>query len=55
MQVRELEGAGGVAQAVRCDVTSYKDQQAMFDKHIEAYKHLDVAFLNAGLLERGQA
>lgn len=41
---------GGAERAlvVHCDVTEWKDQQAMVDRAVEAYGRIDVAFANAG-------
>ncbi|MEL7025534.1 MAG: SDR family oxidoreductase [Pseudomonadota bacterium] len=37
------------ALAVPCDVTDPKAQEAMFERAIEAFGHLDVVFANAGI------
>lgn len=34
--------------AVRCDVTSYDDQEALVRRTLDAFGRLDVAFANAG-------
>jgi len=44
----ELGGAEK-AIAVRCDVTSYAEQQAMVEKTLKAFGRIDVAFANAGV------
>ena len=36
------------ALAVRCDVTEWEDQEALFARALEAYGRIDVAFANAG-------
>jgi NADP-dependent 3-hydroxy acid dehydrogenase YdfG len=46
--VAELGGAKK-AIAVRCDVTSYSEQQEMVDKTLKAFGRIDVAFANAGV------
>ena len=46
--VAELGGAEK-AIAVRCDVTSYAEQQAMVAKTLKAFGRIDVAFANAGV------
>jgi NAD(P)-dependent dehydrogenase (short-subunit alcohol dehydrogenase family) len=45
---RMLEGLGGRALAVRCDVTRAEDVKAALDKAVEAFGRLDCAFNNAG-------
>jgi NAD(P)-dependent dehydrogenase (short-subunit alcohol dehydrogenase family) len=45
---RMVEGLGGRALAVRCDVTRAEDVKAALDKAVEAFGRLDVAFNNAG-------
>jgi NAD(P)-dependent dehydrogenase (short-subunit alcohol dehydrogenase family) len=45
---RMVEGLGGRALAVRCDVTWAEDVKAALDKAVEAFGRLDVAFNNAG-------
>ena len=45
---RMVEGLGGQALAVRCDVTRAEDVKAALDKAVEAFGRLDVAFNNAG-------
>ena len=44
-----IDGAGGKALAVRCDVTSAKDVQAALTKVMDAFGRLDFAFNNAGV------
>ena len=46
--VREL-GGKDKAVAIRCDVTSWDEQQAMVDKTLAAFGRIDVAFANAGV------
>lgn len=41
-------GGEGTALAVRCDVSSWDDQQALVDKTLSTFGRLDVAFANAG-------
>src|SRR4051794_15587094 len=45
---RLIEGGGGRALAVRCDVTRPEDVKAALDKTVEAFERLDFAFNNAG-------
>src|SRR4051794_27250975 len=45
---RMIEGVGGRALAVRCDVTGSEDVTAALEKTIEAFGRLDFAF-NAGI------
>ena len=35
--------------AIRCDVTSWEEQQAMVEKTLKAFGRIDVAFANAGI------
>src|SRR5436309_7078115 len=53
--VRLIEGQGGRAVAVRCDVTRTEDVKAALDKTTEAYGRLDFAFNNAGIEPRKPA
>jgi NAD(P)-dependent dehydrogenase (short-subunit alcohol dehydrogenase family) len=46
---RLIEGAGGRALAIRCDVTRVVDVKAALDKTIETFGRLDAAFNNAGV------
>jgi len=46
--VNEL-GGQGKAIAIRCDVTSWQEQQAMVEKTLAAFGRIDVAFANAGI------
>jgi NAD(P)-dependent dehydrogenase (short-subunit alcohol dehydrogenase family) len=45
---RMVEGLGGRALAVRCDVTRAEDVKAALDKAVETFGRLDFAFNNAG-------
>src|SRR5947208_5910864 len=47
--VRLVEGQGGRAVAVRCDVTRAEDVKAALAKTVEAFGRLDFAFNNAGI------
>jgi NAD(P)-dependent dehydrogenase (short-subunit alcohol dehydrogenase family) len=47
--VRMIEGLGGRALAVRCDVTRAEDVKAALGRTIEAFGRLDFAFNNAGI------
>ena len=53
MQVRLMKGQGGSGIAVQCDVQDDAAQRAAFSEHIQAWGPLDVAVLNAGIMERG--
>jgi NAD(P)-dependent dehydrogenase (short-subunit alcohol dehydrogenase family) len=46
---RMIEGIGGKALAVQCDVTQADDVKAALDKTIEAFGRIDCAFNNAGV------
>src|SRR5437764_7493503 len=50
--VRLIEGQGGRALAVRCDVSRAEDVKAALAKTIEAFGRLDFAFNNAGVEQR---
>jgi NAD(P)-dependent dehydrogenase (short-subunit alcohol dehydrogenase family) len=45
---RLVERLGGLARAVRCDVTRGEDVKAALDQTVEAFGRLDFAFNNAG-------
>jgi NAD(P)-dependent dehydrogenase (short-subunit alcohol dehydrogenase family) len=47
--VRLVEGHGGRAVAVRCDVTKAADVKAALARTVEAFGRLDFAFNNAGI------
>ena len=53
--VRLVEGIGGRALAVRCDVTREDDVQAALHQAIDAFGRLDFAFNNAGIEPRRPA
>ena len=48
--VAEIEAAGGKALAVKCDVTSGSDVNAMVQAAVEAYGSVDILVNNAGML-----
>jgi len=50
--VRQIEEAGGKAQAVQGDVSSVSDVQALVDQTVAAFGRLDVLVNNAGLETR---
>ena len=49
---REIEGAGGQALAVRCDVSQAADCQHAVQEIVAAFGGLDILFNNAGLIRR---
>lgn len=51
--VKEIEAKGGKATAVKCDVTSWDEQVALFKHGIKTYGALDIVFANAGIGEHG--
>lgn len=55
LQVKELNNIGCEAQAIQCDVSNEQQQQEVFQRHMEQYKRLDIAILNAGIGEKGLA
>ena len=52
---RLIEGQGGRALGVRCDVTRVEDVKTALDKTVEAFGRLDFAFNNAGIEPRKPA
>src|SRR5215203_6986494 len=52
---RLIEGQGGRAVAVRCDVTRAEDVRAALAKTVETFGRLDFAFNNAGIEPRSPA
>jgi NAD(P)-dependent dehydrogenase (short-subunit alcohol dehydrogenase family) len=46
---RQIEGEGGHALAIRCDVTRAEEVRAALERTIETFGRLDVAFNNAGV------
>src|SRR3954468_14125011 len=53
--VRLVEGQGGRAVAVRCDVTKAADVKTALARTVEAFGRLDFAFNNAGIEPRNPA
>lgn len=51
--VEHLESLGGRAIAVHCDVRCEESQRHLFQRHMQAYGRLDIAILNAGIMESG--
>lgn len=51
--VKEITDAGGVATAVRCNVTSWDDQVALFQHAVNTYGVVDIVVPNAGVPETG--
>jgi len=47
--VRLIEGAGGEASFIKCDVTKAPDVQGLIDAAVSNYGRLDFAFNNAGI------
>ncbi|KAF8070808.1 hypothetical protein FPV67DRAFT_1043792 [Lyophyllum atratum] len=51
--VRDIESAGGTAVSLKCDVTVWDDQVAMFELAIAEFGSVDVVVANAGVTEHG--
>ncbi|CAK0737375.1 hypothetical protein CVIRNUC_000902 [Coccomyxa viridis] len=51
--VRLMKAQGGSGIAVQCDVQDDAAQRAAFSRHMQAWNSLDVAVLNAGIMEKG--
>src|SRR5436309_10664169 len=49
---RLIEGQGGRALAVRCDVSRTEDVKAALDRTVQAFGRLDFAFNNAGVEQK---
>ncbi len=47
--VNRIQGAGGAAIGVRCDVTNAQDVRALIDHTLDAFGRLDCAYNNAGI------
>lgn len=50
---RDIEGEGGDALAIRCDVSSASDVEVMATAVVERFGRIDVLFNNAGIAPRG--
>ncbi len=48
-----MKAQGGSGIAVQCDVQDDAAQRAAFSRHMQAWNSLDVAVLNAGIMEKG--
>ncbi|NNG03419.1 MAG: SDR family oxidoreductase [Inquilinus sp.] len=48
---REIRGAGGTAEALRCDVTAYADVAAAVERCRSAFGRLDILVNNAGVID----
>ena len=53
-QLNQLKHAECEAQAIQCDVSDEKQQQEVFDRHMQQFGVLDIAILNAGIGEKGE-
>lgn len=51
--VRGIENEGGTALAIRCDVSSASDVEAMATEVVDRFGRVDVLFNNAGIAPRG--
>ena len=54
LQVKELRDAGCEAQAIQCDVSVAQQQEEAFQMHMQQFRRLDIAILNAGIGDKGQ-
>ncbi|GLB37816.1 putative enoyl-(Acyl carrier protein) reductase [Lyophyllum shimeji] len=52
--VRDIENAGGTAVSMKCNVTVWDDQVAMFELALSKFGAVDVVVPNAGVSELGQ-
>ena len=48
-----MKAHGGSGTAVQCNVQDDAAQRAAFSRHMQAWGSLDVAVLNAGIMEKG--
>ena len=53
LQVKELRDAGCEAQGIQCDVSVEQQQEEAFQMHMQQFKRLDIAILNAGIGDKG--
>lgn len=51
--VKLIEEAGGVAEAVKCDVSSYEDCKKMAEDALNKYGRMDIIVNNAGITRDG--
>ena len=54
-QADSINAGGGRATGVQCDVTDEEAQSAAFREHVQRHGGMDVAVLNAGILESGES
>ena len=54
VQVEALVNKGCDAQAIQCDVTDFKQQEEVFERHMQQYGRLDIVILNAGIGDVGK-
>lgn len=54
MQADQCRQLGVQGLGVSCDVTSNQAQQAAFQQHLRKHGTLDIAVLNAGVMELGE-
>ena len=54
-QAEEIRRQGGTAIEAQCNVTDAGAQEAAFELHLRTWARLDVAVLNAGIVEKGAA
>ena len=50
-RVKEIEGAGGTAKAIVCDVRDYKSVEKAVKECVDSYSQLDIFVNNAGTIE----
>ena len=54
LQAESIHAAGGHAVGVQCDVCDMDAQRRAFDDHAARHGSLNIAVLNAGILEQGE-
>jgi len=53
-QAKSITAGGGHATGVQCDVTDAAAQSSAFGEHVRRHGGVDLAVLNAGIIESGE-